>query len=112
MIYLLAKPAHELQHFKTIEELKKVVSDGDTVTTLYPDGSAIQAEWQELPAGEPLAHHMAEIALFKNDPTSIEILKVMESLKGDELATDKFIQLLADSYQEAADRLSEYEGAA
>ncbi|HCH01465.1 MAG TPA: hypothetical protein DEV85_06205 [Vibrio sp.] len=111
MIYLLAKPAHELQHFKTIEELKKVVSDGDTVTTLYPDGSAIQAEWQELPAGEPLAHHMAEIAFYHEAPTSTQMLEILDALKGDDIAVTKYIQLMTESYQETADRLSKYEGA-
>lgn len=111
MIYLLAKPAHELQHFKTITELSKVVSVGDTVTTLYPDGSAIQAQWAETLHGEDLAHQMAEIAFYHEAPTSTQMIEILDALKGDDIAVTKYIQLMTESYQETAERLSKYEGA-
>lgn len=111
MIYLLAKPAHELQHFKTITELNKVVSAGDTVTTLYPDGSAIQGEWSETLYDEELAHQMAEIAFYHEAPTSTQMLEILDALKGDDIAVTKYIQLMTESYQETAKHLSEYEGA-
>lgn len=111
MIYLLAKQAHELQHFKTITELSKVVSAGDSVTILYPDGSAIKSEWSKTLYGEELAYQMAEIAFYHEAPTSTQMLEILQALKGDDIAVTKYIQLMTESYQETAERLSEYDGA-